>query len=196
VSDISADADYLTGIDIYDTYNCGSACSADGVPGWLTVGGTSLSSPLIAAMYGLAGGSHGVAYPALTLYGHLATSSLYDVTSGGNGYCDGVGAASCGDPNTSGAGILDCDYPASGTTPSAGDRACDALTGYDGPTGVGTPNGLGAFAKIAPTATIAGPTSVTHGTTGRWTATVHDPFPAGHPWSATRGTGATAAPQP
>ena len=75
VADVSADADYLTGFDIYDTFNCGSACSPP-VPGWLTIGGTSLSSPLIAAMYGLAGGSHGVAYPALTLYGHLGSTAL------------------------------------------------------------------------------------------------------------------------
>jgi len=40
-------------------------------------------------MFALAGGAHGVKYPVLNLYGHLGTSSLYDVTSGGNGYCDG-----------------------------------------------------------------------------------------------------------
>jgi hypothetical protein len=62
--------------------------------------GQLLSSPIIAAMFGLAGGSDGVADPALTLYGHLGSSSLYDVTSGGNGWCDGEGAAACGDPNT------------------------------------------------------------------------------------------------
>jgi len=177
VADVSADADYLTGIDIYASYNCGSSCPT---LGWETIGGTSLSSPLIAAMYALAGGAHGVSYPALTLYGHLGTSALYDVTSGGNGYCDGEGAASCGDPNTLGAGILDCDYPATGSTPSAGDRACDALAGYDGPSGVGTPNGLAAFAPVTPTVTIAGPTSIAHGTTGDWTASVQDPFAGGN----------------
>ncbi|MDA8040515.1 MAG: hypothetical protein M0Z69_15470 [Actinomycetota bacterium] len=46
----------------------------------VSVGGTSLASPLIAAMFALAGGSHGTAYPALTLYGHLGKASLYDVT--------------------------------------------------------------------------------------------------------------------
>ena len=177
VADIAVDADYLTGFDVYDTYNCGSACAP--APGWFTVGGTSLSSPIVAAMFGLAGGAQGVAYPALTLYGHLGSSSLYDVTSGGNGYCDGEGAASCGDPNTPRNGILDCDYPATGSRPSAGDRACDALAGYDGPAGVGTPNGLGAFAKTGPAATISGPSSVTSGTDHQWTATTSDPFPGG-----------------
>jgi len=182
-ADISAVADPLTGFDIYDTYNCGSACPP---AGWNTIGGTSLASPLTASIFALAGGAQGVSYPALTLYGHLGTSSLYDVTVGGNGFCGGEGAAQCGDPNTLGAGILDCDYPATGTTPAVGDRACDALPGYDGPTGVGTPNGLGAFAKTGPTAKIAGPTSVAHGTTTHmWTATTTDPFPGGHVTSFT-----------
>ena len=53
-------------------------------------GGTSLSSPLIASLYALAGGGGGVGYPAATLYGHLGQApSLYDVTERGNGYCAG-----------------------------------------------------------------------------------------------------------
>ena len=186
VSDVSADADYLTGMDVYDSFVChASSC----VPaGWNTIGGTSFSSPIIAAMYGLAGGSHGVSYPALTLYGHLGSSSLHDVTSGGNGYCDGEGAASCGDPNILGAGILDCDFPATGSTPAVGDRACDALGGFDGPSGVGTPNGLGAFAATGPGVRINGVTSIAHGSAGTWSATTSDPFPGGRS-GRTRGTG-------
>lgn len=144
VSDISAVADPLTGFDIFHSYNCGSKCAP---LGWTTVGGTSLASPIIAAMFALAGGAHGVAYPAETLYSHLGTSTdFYDVTSGGNGFCDGEGAAECGDWNLKGAGDVDCDYTAAGVL-NVGDRACDALAGYDGPTGVGTPKGLGAFQK-------------------------------------------------
>jgi len=176
VSDIAAVGDSLTGFDVYDSYNCGSACGS-APPGWLTVGGTSLSAPIIAAAYALAGGSHGVPYPAVTLYGHR--TSAYDVTVGGNGWCGGSGAAGCADPNLQGFGVLDCAYPATGTTPSAGDRACDALAGYDGPTGLGTPKGLGVFTKTGPTATIGGPTSVTAGATNTWTATATDPFPGG-----------------
>ena len=176
VADISAEADPDNGIDVYSSYNCGSACQP---VGWNTVGGTSLASPIIAAMFALAGGAHGVNYPALTLYGHLGSSSLYDVTSGGNGWCGGEGAAACGDHNLTKVGILDCDYPKTGRTPSVGDRACDALPGYDGPTGVGTPNGLGAFAPTGPTALISGPTSVVHGATNAWTASTTDPYPGG-----------------
>ncbi|MGP0029418.1 MAG: PKD domain-containing protein [Acidimicrobiales bacterium] len=176
VADVAADADYLTGFDVYDSY----ACSECAPVGWETFGGTSLAAPIISAAFALAGGAHGVAYPALTLYGHLGTSSLFDVASGGNGYCGGEGAAACGDPNKRGEGILDCDYPATGTTASTGDAACDALSGYDGPTGVGTPKGgIGAFMPTGPSAKISGPTSVASGVDGTWTATATDPFPGG-----------------
>jgi hypothetical protein len=170
-ADISAVADYLTGFDVYNSDTCGGACST----GWNTFGGTSLSSPIITAMWALAGGSGGVSYPAGNLYAHAGGTSLYDVNTGGNGFCGGEGAANCGDPNTLGYGWVDCDYPATGSTPSAGDRECDALAGYDGPSGVGAPNGLVAFKKVPLTVKIAGPTTIAHGTTGSWTATVTDP---------------------
>jgi subtilase family serine protease len=141
VADVSAVADPETGFDVYDTDHCGSSCVSDN---WTTIGGTSLASPVIAAMWALAGGADGVAYPASTLYKHLGSADLYDVTVGGNGYCDGLGASECGDPNTLGIGLVDCDYNRSGALAS-GLAACDATKGYDGPSGVGTPNGLKAF---------------------------------------------------
>jgi subtilase family serine protease len=192
VSDVSAVADYLTGFDVYDSNNCGSACSP--APGWFTVGGTSLSSPIIAAAYALAGGARGVPYPALTLYGHQTRT--YDVTTGGNGWCDGEGAAQCPNPNSSGNGILDCAYTAGGAV-AAGDRACDALTGYDGPTGVGSPNGLTMFTRTGPSATITGPATVTHGTSQTWHVTTTDPFPGGavtsYHWNWGDGSSTTSA---
>ncbi len=99
VADISAVGDSLTGFDIYDSFNCGTQCG-DAPPGWMTVGGTSLSAPIIAAIYGLAGGAHGVPYPALTLYGHRGLA--YDITVGGNGWCDGEGAARVWQPELTG----------------------------------------------------------------------------------------------
>ena len=93
-TDVSADADYLTGFDVYDSFECASGCVPS--PGYYTIGGTSLASPIIASMWALAGGAHGVKYPSLNLYGHLGAASLYDVTVGGNGYCDGIGASNCG----------------------------------------------------------------------------------------------------
>ena len=122
VNDISADADYLTGLDIYASYNCGTAC----VTGWSTIGGTSLASPLVAAIFALAGGAQAVHYPAQTLYKHAGSSSFNDVSAGGNGYCDGEGAAQCGDFNSpSTYGAVDCDYTLAGVL-NVGDVACDA----------------------------------------------------------------------
>jgi hypothetical protein len=164
-ADVSADADYLTGFDVYDT---------DGASGWQTIGGTSLASPLIAAIYGLAGGAKNVPYPASDLYGH--PGALYDVTSGGNGWCDGNGPAGCANPNSQGEGILDCAYTAGGVA-TTGDRACDAAKGYDGPSGLGAPNRIVAFEKAGPLPTVAGPTSIAHGVQGSWTASVTDPIP-------------------
>ncbi len=196
VSDVAADADPLTGLDINDTYNwCSGQTPCNFTSGWQTVGGTSLSSPIVASMYALAGGSHGVANPGLSLYGHVGNTSWYDVTGGGNGYCDGEGAAACGDPNIYTNGALDCDYSADGSTQSSGDRACDAQVGYDGPSGLGTPNGLLGFAPTGPKPAVSGPTSVTAGTSKSWGATTSDPFPGGavvsYNWSWGDGTSTT-----
>ena len=67
---MSAVADPNTGVAVYDTYNtCGSTALCDtlislglaqGADGWVQAGGTSASSPIIAAIYALAG-NHGYA---------------------------------------------------------------------------------------------------------------------------------------
>ena len=54
IADISADADPNTGLATYDT---------NGEGGWLQVGGTSLSTPLVTAMYALAGHPGPGTYP-------------------------------------------------------------------------------------------------------------------------------------
>ncbi|GCF08928.1 S53 family peptidase [Dictyobacter arantiisoli] len=77
VADVSAVADPNTGVAVYDTY---------GVSGWLVFGGTSVSSPIIASVYALAGNASSV-NAAQSLYSN--TSSLFDVTSGSNGSCGG-----------------------------------------------------------------------------------------------------------
>jgi subtilase family serine protease len=79
VADVSAVADPNTGVAVYDTYGQGS--------GWMVFGGTSASSPLIAATYALAGAPSAGSYPSSFPYAH--TSALYDVTSGSNGSCGG-----------------------------------------------------------------------------------------------------------
>jgi hypothetical protein len=117
VADVSADANPATGVAVYDTY---------GDPGWQVFGGTSVSSPVIASVYALAGPPAAGTSPASYPYeGALAgPAALNDVTSGGNGRC----------------------RPA---------YLCTAGPGYDGPTGLGTPDGTGAFVHRL-TGTIAG----------------------------------------
>jgi subtilase family serine protease len=110
VADVSAVADPATGVAIYDSQPLGGN---DFTGGWGVVGGTSVSSPLIAAAFALAGGAHGVAYPAQTVYSHA--NRFFDVTEGSNASA----------PNEEGCGYL-----------------CTGVPGYDGPTGLGTPNGI------------------------------------------------------
>jgi hypothetical protein len=73
-SDVAADADPHSGVAIYD-----------GTTGWEIAGGTSASSPMIAAVFALAGGVAPGVDAAQYLYGHAG--NLYDVTSGNNGRC-------------------------------------------------------------------------------------------------------------
>ncbi len=75
-NDVSADADPNTGVAVYDTFSEG---------GFLEVGGTSASSPMIAAVYALAGTPTAGTNPASYLYAH--TGNFFDVTSGADGSC-------------------------------------------------------------------------------------------------------------
>jgi N-acetylneuraminic acid mutarotase len=78
-ADISAVADPATGLAVYDTV---------GRDGWLQVGGTSLSAPLITAMYALAGTPVEDTYPVT--YPYINGSGLTDVTTGSNDDCGTV----------------------------------------------------------------------------------------------------------
>ncbi|HEX3823622.1 MAG TPA: PKD domain-containing protein [Mycobacteriales bacterium] len=178
-ADISADADYLTGYDIYDTF----ADHAGDGGGWETIGGTSLASPIIAAMWALAGGAHGMAHPAATLYGHSgAHSPFYDVTVGGNSWCEAQAVCQLGGStlNSNGAaGLVDCATNAAGVSLSDTGQ-CDAEPGYDGPTGLGAPNGLSEFRPATPTARISAPAHVLTRKTAKFSgAKSSDPYPGG-----------------
>jgi subtilase family serine protease len=81
-ADVAADADPATGAAVYDSVKY------QGRSGWLQIGGTSLSSPLIAGVYALAGGLPGGSTGASAVYGHLGDGTvLHDVTGGSNGNC-------------------------------------------------------------------------------------------------------------
>jgi hypothetical protein len=116
VADISALADPLTGLAVYDS----TPDPADGLPGgWLRAGGTSAATPLVAAMYVMAGPAEGIK-DASGLYAHR--DHLNDIVGG---------------PSVSVAG--------SGQECPATSYLCAALKGYDAPTGLGSPNGLEAL---------------------------------------------------
>ncbi|HSZ69727.1 MAG TPA: S53 family peptidase [Solirubrobacteraceae bacterium] len=132
VADVSADGDPYSGVYVYDSSEVAKPDE------FLIIGGTSVASPIIAATFALAGGANGVAYPAQTLYSHLGAQSLYDVTAGGNGKCDGIYDSGC-------AGSMNPLSPLAPLDCGEGVLICNAASGYDGPTGVGTPNGLTAF---------------------------------------------------
>ncbi len=102
-SDVSAVAQFVAEYD-----------SLDG--GWFTVAGTSVASPLTAAVFGLAGNasSQNAAKNFWTLKKKKYKKELHDITSGSNGSC-------------------------------GGSYLCTGVKGYDGPTGWGTPNGVKAF---------------------------------------------------
>ena len=113
-ADVSAVADPYTGVLTYETY--------PNTKGYFYVtGGTSVSSPIIASVYALAGNAASQKFGSLL---YKARGALTDVVIGKNGIVGGVNGAnqSC--------------------TPVA---ICTAMPGWDGPTGNGTPWGLGAF---------------------------------------------------
>lgn len=134
VADVSAVADPYTGVAVYD-----SVPDEEGQPSyWEPLGGTSVSAPIVAAMFALAGGSHEVAYPARTLYENAALNpaSVTDVVEGSNGACGKGGLLPGGLPR--------CSVAELGQS-CGGEAICVAGQGYDGPSGLGTPDGLGLF---------------------------------------------------
>jgi hypothetical protein len=143
VADVAADADPYTGLAVYDSgLVCETSYEQAGVEHvvhWCTLGGTSLASPVIASVFALAGGAHGVAYPARTLYENEVKdpSSLHDVTSGSNGQCHL--------PFKERSGVSGCTAAEEAEASCSSEAICLAGSGYDGPTGVGTPNGIDAF---------------------------------------------------
>lgn len=75
ITDVSAVADVNTGVAVFDPTTST----------WGVAGGTSVSAPLIAAIYALAGSPVANTYPSSYPYAHSA--QLNDVTSGSNGSC-------------------------------------------------------------------------------------------------------------
>ncbi len=83
VADVSADADPNTGAYVYDTYGYG---------GWLEVGGTSESSPIIASVFALAGNVSSTTYPASLPWQRYTSGCLFKVGGVQYAYQTGLGS--------------------------------------------------------------------------------------------------------
>ena len=77
ISDVSAVADPSTGVWIYDTYGGGT---------WAVFGGTSAATPIVGAVYALAGNAPG-STTAMNSLPYADPAALNDVRSGSNGTC-------------------------------------------------------------------------------------------------------------
>ena len=141
VADVSADADPGTGVAFFDSFDQG---------GWGVVGGTSVSSPIIASVFALAGAPANTA--ASVLYAHAG--ALNDITSGSDGTCNPTylctagtgydGPTGLGTPN--GLGAFNGTGAGSGSTGSGGTGSTGGSgsgTGSTGGTGTGTGTGTG-----------------------------------------------------
>jgi subtilase family serine protease len=146
VSALAANSDSTPGYAIYGTAGAMSG------QGWLSVGGTSLATPLLSAVVALADvasfnpAKHlGLLNPNLYL---LSASAFQDVTVGNNDFLSAAGTPT----------NLDCDYS------GAGQPCYQATTGYDLATGLGTPRanrllkGLDGLQVLLDTTTLAGAT--------------------------------------
>lgn len=81
VADVSAVADPATGFAVYTT------TSPKGQKGWFTVGGTSLSAPLVAAVYAASGNIPANKQANSLPYSLGTKTNLHDVVGGSNGDC-------------------------------------------------------------------------------------------------------------
>jgi subtilase family serine protease len=79
VSDVSAVADPVTGVSVYDSF--GSSGGAN----WYVFGGTSVAAPIVAGVFALADSARTVD-PLVAPYAN--TGALFDVVSGSNGKCN------------------------------------------------------------------------------------------------------------
>lgn len=152
IADISAVADPSTGASVYNTV------PYMGQTGWFQVGGTSLSAPLIAAVYAMSGGidpstqANSIPYTKAQY-----PTTLHDIQTGTNGTC-------------------------------SPEYLCTGVPGYDGPSGLGSPNTVNAFGSytyvptLTPTSTpTVTPTQIPTATPTPTLLPTTTPTPTGDP---------------
>jgi hypothetical protein len=203
-NDVSADASPNTGLAVYDTYSEG---------GWLEVGGTSASSPMIAATFALAGTPAAGTLPSSYLYAH--PTDFFDVTSGANGSCspaylctaetgydgptglgtpDGIGAFSNGGGGTGNTVTVTNPGNQTGTVGTAVSLQIHATDSASGQTLTYTASGLPAGLSISSSGLISGTptTAATNNVTVTATDTTGAHGSASFTWTiSTTGGGCT-----
>jgi subtilase family serine protease len=193
-NDVSADADPNTGAAIYNTESQG---------GWLQVGGTSESSPIIAATYALAGTPATGTYPSQYPWTHEPTG-LYHVGSGtsyssvpGWGTPDGTTAftSSGGGGGTGNTVTVTNPGSQTGTVGTAASLQVSASDSASGQTLTYTASGLPAGLSISSSGLISGTptTAATSTVTVTATDTTGASGSAGFTWtiSSSGGGGGT-----
>jgi subtilase family serine protease len=80
VADVAADADPTSGAAVYDSV------TYQGQKGWFKIGGTSLSSPLVAGIFATGNQLTNNEQAGTFFYG-LSASHFHDITAGSNGIC-------------------------------------------------------------------------------------------------------------
>lgn len=89
-SDVAVVADPATGVAVYDTV------PFHGRSGWQVFGGTSVGSPIVAAIYALAGNARTLPSAGRTLWAHAGTLNTVELPNGSSGY---FGATGLGTPS-------------------------------------------------------------------------------------------------
>ncbi|HEY3117930.1 MAG TPA: hypothetical protein VGK54_14405 [Chloroflexota bacterium] len=201
VADVSAVADPNTGVAVYDSTPSG------GSSGWLVFGGTSVASPIISAVYALAGNAP--SSTTLASLPYLNPSALFDVTSGSNGACGGSymctagasydGPTGLGTPNGTGAfKSLVATVPdfTISANPSSQSVTAGSSTSY--PVTLAALNGYGSLVNLSASGLPTGATAVFNppavtpasaGTTSTLTITSAATTPAGTSTLTITGTG-------
>jgi N-acetylneuraminic acid mutarotase len=148
VADVSAVADPNTGVAVY-------------FGGWHIFGGTSVSAPIMASVYALAGEPAAGSMPNSAPYQHQHTSDLNDVTSGSNGSCNPAylctagpgydGPTGLGTPNGTGAFRTGPSGTVSGTVTDGTNPLTQAKVQVGATTT--TTDGKGQYSLYVPTGT-------------------------------------------
>lgn len=131
VADVSAIADPNPGVAVYDSFNAS---------GWVVYGGTSVSTPIIAAVFALG------ADPSARIagsYPYAHTGALFDITTGSNGACSVAyfctaklgydGPSGLGTPNGTGAFGLSPGAAVRTAASSVGNAAMRKELSHNGP---------------------------------------------------------------